>query len=81
MIVYVQLFAAGRDAVGAATVEVELPEPATVADLRRALGEQYPPLQPTLGQAMVAVNHEYANNNQPLPPQAELALIPPVSGG
>ena len=81
MIVTVQLFAAGNDAVGAAAVEVRLPDSATVADLRVALGEQYPVLKVTLVQAMVAIDHEYANDDQRLSELAEVALIPPVSGG
>ena len=81
MIVTVQLFAAGSDAVGAAAVEVSLSESATVADLRVALGEQYPVLKTTLVQAMVAIDHEYANDDQRLSEIAEIALIPPVSGG
>ena len=75
----VRLFAAAAERVGAASVEV--PHPATVATLRRMLADTWPSLADLLPRCAVAVNHEYADDDQPLRAGDEVAIIPPVSGG
>ena len=76
----VQLFAGLRQRAGAARVEVELAEPATVADLLAAMSATpVGALAPR--SCIVAVNREYASASEPIGPGDELALIPPVSGG
>jgi molybdopterin synthase sulfur carrier subunit len=77
----VKLFALAREAAGNGAVRVALPAGATVADLRRHLAEQYPALAPLVGQMLVAVGAEYAEDDQTLDGAAEVACIPPVSGG
>lgn len=81
MIVQVKLFAIARQLVGSETVSVELNDKQTVADLRAALVEQYPSLEATMRLMMVAVNTDYASDATVIGPNAEVALIPPVSGG
>ncbi|MCS7046352.1 MAG: MoaD/ThiS family protein [Gemmataceae bacterium] len=77
----VWLFARARDLVGAAAAEIDLPPGATVGDLRRRLGQRYPALAGLVEVSAVAVNNDYADDATPLPPEAEVALLPPVSGG
>jgi len=77
----VRLFAVARERVGRGEITVELPEGATVADLRAALAEQFPPLAPIAGRVMIAVDSEYADDAMAVPAGASLAVIPPVSGG
>jgi molybdopterin converting factor subunit 1 len=77
----VQLFARARDLAGSERVVIELPTGATVADLRRALAERYPPLAGFVDRCAVAVDTEFADDSQLLTPGAEVALLPPVSGG
>jgi molybdopterin synthase catalytic subunit len=72
----VRLFAMLRERAGARELMLELPEGARVADALDALG----PLAQGLPLVM-AVNREYAPEDQVLDPGDELALIPPVSGG
>lgn len=81
MKVRVKMFAAARDAVGAAEVSVELPELSRVSDLRSALKADYPQLAPLLAQALFAINAQYADEATPIPSTGEIACIPPVSGG
>jgi molybdopterin converting factor subunit 1 len=81
MTLTVHLFARARELAGAPYVAVELPAGATVADLRRALADRFPPLAPLLERSAVAVNHDFADDSRPLAPADELAVIPPVSGG
>ena len=81
MTLTVKLFAAARDLTGHETVAVDLPAGATIGELRRQMGEQYPPLVPLLSHAMFAVDAEYVADDAPAPENAEIACIPPVSGG
>lgn len=53
---------------------------ATVGELRHYLYDTYPQLE-KLNSLMIAVNNDYANDDAPLQPSDEIALIPPVSGG
>lgn len=77
----VKLFAAARDAVGRATVEITLPAEATVADLRVRLAADLPPLKSLQQSLLVAVNNSFAVDEQQLHETDEVACFPPVSGG
>ncbi len=81
MKVVVQLFAGARELVGSEQVEVELAEGSAVADLRRALLVRYPTLAPLVPHTLFAINAGYATDETEIPDNAEVALIPPVSGG
>jgi molybdopterin converting factor subunit 1 len=81
MTITVHLFARARDLAGSERLVVELPARATVGDLRRRLAEAHPALQGLLNRSAVAVNNEFAEDGQALPDGAEVALLPPVSGG
>ena len=81
MIVHLKLFAVAKDLAGRSQLELELPEAATVADLRRRVAEVLPELRELLPSVMIAVAAQYAADDTPIPPDAEVALIPPVSGG
>jgi molybdopterin converting factor subunit 1 len=81
MMVQVRLFARARDLAGTDRVALDLPEGATAGDLRRRLGRAFPALQGLLERSALAVNEEFAGDELPLPPHAEVALLPPVSGG
>jgi molybdopterin converting factor subunit 1 len=74
--VTVRLFAMLRERAGAGSVTLELPEGARVRDAidsLAGLAEGIP--------LVMAVNREYASEEQVLDAGDELALIPPVSGG
>jgi molybdopterin converting factor subunit 1 len=81
MILPIKLFAIARQRLGRDEVEVTLPACATAADLRRALAEQFPALTDVLPHIRIAINSSYANDATVIPAGAEVALIPPVSGG
>lgn len=81
MTVAVKLFAGAREAAGQAELSVELPEPASVADVRAALAAACPALAPLLPSCQIAVNGAYAAPSSVVAATDELALIPPVSGG
>ena len=77
----VRLFARARELAGADHVAVELPAGTTVADLRARLAAQCPSLAALIGKCAVAVDAEFAGDADVLPDGAEIALLPPVSGG
>lgn len=81
MRVCVKLFAVARQRVGRDMIELEIPGEATVRTLRSALAESYPALVDVLPHVRFAVNSEYAGEALVIPAAAEVAVIPPVSGG
>ncbi len=77
----VLLFGITRDITGRNGINI--PENAginTVKALKGWLGQRYPALQ-SLSSLAVAVDSEYAQDEDTLTPEQEIALIPPVSGG
>lgn len=81
MIVQVKLFAAARQLAGADCISVDVPAPATVGQVRQALISQCPSLENLVRRAMFAVNTDYAADQAVVSEGAEVACIPPVSGG
>jgi molybdopterin converting factor subunit 1 len=79
--VRVLLFAAHREAAGRPSVELTLPEGATVGDLRRALAEAVPALANAALTTVVAVDGEFCDDRTPLGRRAKVAVFPPVAGG
>ena len=77
----VMLFAGARELVEQDETVLALPEGATVAQLRSALQEKHPQLEPLLAHALFAIDNEYAGDESLVPPGAQVACIPPVSGG
>jgi molybdopterin converting factor subunit 1 len=81
MIIHVHLFARAKDLAEAQSARIELPDGATVGTLRRHLASAFPKLSGLLERSALAVNGEFADDSQTLPRDAEVALLPPVSGG
>ncbi len=81
MRIRVLLFARARDLAGRDVVEVELPAGATVAALREQLASELPGLSGFSARCAVAVDGEYAVEGDAVREGAEVAVIPPVSGG
>lgn len=77
----VRLFALYRERAGASVVSVWLPAGAVVGELAAAVRADYPRLAPPEVRIVVAVNAEYADDDQVLQAGDEVCLIPPVSGG
>lgn len=73
-------FGIAKDIIGGTSLEIQLPPGSTVATLKANLSRQFPDFQ-RLASLSVAVNTEYASDDQALREQDEIVLIPPVSGG
>lgn len=74
-------FASAGDALGASEMELELPDGSRVADLRVRLDREYPKLGPLWPRLALAVDGSIVSADAPLVDGAEVALLPPVSGG
>jgi molybdopterin converting factor subunit 1 len=81
MKIALHLFASVREAVGRRELCMDLDDGATIEDLKRRLAVDFPPLAPMLKTIVFAIDDEYVPFEQRLHDGAEVALIPPVSGG
>jgi MoaE-MoaD fusion protein len=80
----VLLFAGIRARLGVPHLEVDLLDQAgtpTVAQLRQQLVDAHPELADALGHCRIALDQEFASEDQTISEHVEVALIPPVSGG
>ncbi len=74
----VRLFGAAAEAAAAPRLWLEVPDGATVAQVRSALRD---PLGPLVERCAIAVDRRLAGPGEVVAPGAEVALLPPVSGG
>jgi molybdopterin converting factor subunit 1 len=82
MKVEVRLFAVCRERAGRDRITVELPGTrASVRSLVSVIADSVPELAPLLPRVRVAVDLEFAGPDDELAEGADVALIPPVSGG
>ena len=81
MTVRVWLFAVAKQLAQAEFLEIDLPAEATVGLLRQRLPESCARLAPLAKYLLFAVDQQYAGDETLLRPGAEVACIPPVSGG
>jgi len=81
MRVRVLFFATAREAAGCASAELSIPDGATVRGAKDAIGERFPALRARLPHYRFALDREFAPLDAPVREGAELAVIPPVSGG
>lgn len=79
--VTVLYFAAARDAAGVNGESLDVAAESTVANVRRALVRNHPQLAKILPRCRIAVNEELVPDDTRVPAGAEIAVIPPVSGG
>jgi len=74
-------FATIRDRAGTKSMELDIPEDMTVQGLKDKLAEEYPNLKESMQSVLTTIDREYAFDEAVIPPNAELAMFPPVSGG
>lgn len=75
----VLLFAGLAESCGCSEVTVELPHGGTIAALRQVAAQALPGLEGATYR--VALNNRYVEETDVVPRHAELAFLPPVSGG
>ncbi len=74
-------FATIRDRAGTKSLEIDIPADFTIQGLKEKLSTDYPNLKESMKSVLVTINREYAFDDAIVPPSAEIALFPPVSGG
>ena len=74
-------FATLRDRAGTRSMDLEVPVEMTILQLKEKLGTDYPNLKESMKSVLITINREYAFDEAVVPPSAEIALFPPVSGG
>ena len=77
----IKLFATLKERAKANEIAIEMNSAMSVGSLREAVAQKFPALAPLMQQTLVAVNQEFAFNNDTVQPTDEVALFPPVSGG
>lgn len=81
MQITVLLFATYRDQLKTNRILLEVPESSKIMDVKNILAAQYPPIRGLLPHALVSIDQQYAFDQDPIEPGAEVAFFPPVSGG
>ena len=81
MKIKVKLFARYRELVGTKETELEVQAGTTVAELKKVIKDYFPQLKNWDNNLIIAINSEFANNNQILKEGDEITLLPPLSGG
>ena len=81
MKVHVQFFSRLRDLVGAAEMDLEVPEKATAADLLEIVYAKTPVLRDWDKSILVAAGVEFVGRDYAVQPGDQIAVMPPVQGG
>lgn len=76
----VALFAGLAELAGSRSLEIPW-RGGSVGELRVALEAARPAIAPLLARSAVAIGDRYAGDGMPVPVTADVAIIPPVSGG
>ncbi len=74
-------FATIRDRAGVKSLEMDIPTDLTIHGLKEKLSADYPKLKESMKSVLVTINREYAFDEAIIPPNAEIGMFPPVSGG
>jgi molybdopterin synthase catalytic subunit len=81
MKVTIKLFARLRELVGAGTLERNVADDATIADLIEHLQAEFPKLTDVASRTIISVNKDFVDIQTRLAEGDEVAFFPPVSGG
>ncbi|MBM7420269.1 MULTISPECIES: MoaD/ThiS family protein [Chryseobacterium] len=73
-------FGITKDILGTSEKQIEVPDELNVKQLKNIMEEDFPKLK-KLKSYFIAVDEEYAEDDQVIISTNEIAIIPPVSGG
>ena len=80
MKIQILAFGIAKDIVGGSQLDLTVNAGTTVEQLKSSLSQQFPRFS-GLASLAIAVNSEYADDQQILNADDEIVIIPPVSGG
>ena len=69
-----------KDIFSNSIIDVDIKNNSSIEELKKILEKKYPLLK-QLGSYMIAVDNEYASDDDTINENNEVAIIPPVSGG
>ncbi|PJF20944.1 MAG: molybdopterin converting factor [Phototrophicales bacterium] len=75
------MFATLKDRAGKSRLTLDVPEGATLNDVRVALSQAIPEIEVNVNHAIASINREFASDLDIVQPGDEVAFFPPVSGG
>ncbi|MNO30502.1 Molybdopterin synthase catalytic subunit [compost metagenome] len=82
MHITIRLFAGLAEVIGSPSLSFHATEiPLTAGKLKELLSATYPDAASQIGASLIAIDREYALDDSIITESAEVALIPPVSGG
>ena len=81
MMLNVLFFAQARERAGCSSAALDVPAGSSVREALDAIVARHPGLEPLRGHVALSLNGVLARGDEPLLDGAELALLPPVSGG
>jgi molybdopterin synthase catalytic subunit len=79
--VKILFFATLKEKAGTAEMDLDIPENILVSEFKDLLFKKIPQLPQSRANIVVAINKEFAFDQEQIPNGAEIALFPPVSGG
>jgi molybdopterin converting factor subunit 1 len=77
----VLFFATLREKTGKNEITLEFPQGSRISDVKNLVLEKFPALNQYMDTMILALNHEFAFDDDVVPNDAEIAVFPPVSGG
>lgn len=77
----VLFFATLREKVGVREISIEITPGSHIIDIKQAVLEKYPAITQIMDTLIVALNHQFASDEDVVPNDSEIAMFPPVSGG
>jgi molybdopterin converting factor subunit 1 len=77
----VLFFATLRERTGIREISIEFPQGSHISDIKKTILEKYPAIGQLMDTMIVALNHQFAFDEDVVPNEAEIAMFPPVSGG
>jgi len=80
-LIRIRFFSAIAERLNRQELEIPYTQGLTVGDLRAILTDRYPEAQDLWKISAFAVDEVYASDDDPIAPEALVAVIPPVSGG
>lgn len=77
----VLFFAQAAEVVGSREEVWEEPQHLTASEFWAKLVLRHPGMEPLQAQCRLAVNQQFLSYGETIPPDSEVAVLPPVSGG
>jgi molybdopterin converting factor subunit 1 len=77
----VLFFATLREKAGTNEISIEFQEGSRISEIKNLILKRFPGLNQYVETMIVALNHEFAFDDDLVPNDAEIAMFPPVSGG